>query len=139
LIRIKRYNRAVNPIFRAAAALLLAMMLPIQGWAAACAQICALAQQPRHSEEAAAQHGSHDADPAAMESDAPVDSHADHCGKSEIGAGKCCQAHVYLAEPAVTLRAVSIPSFDRDPFVSSWTSFVPEELNPPPIAAAPIA
>lgn len=127
---LRAYNRGVmTRTSRLAAALMLAVMLPLQGWAAACAQICALAQQHHVA--------GHDHSQAGI--DTGDEPESDHCAKSHIGAGKCCQAHTFFVQLPEVLVVVSIPSFERNPFVSRWASFIPEEPNPPPIAAAPIA
>ena len=123
---------------RTAAVLLLGLMLPLQGWAAACAQICALASASRDAvmiQNAALHHA--DA-PQQAPGSAPEDS-SDHCGKSEMGAGKCCQAHIYLTQPCSTSPSVSIPSFERHQLLPRWTSFISEEPTPPPIASSRIA
>jgi len=115
-----RYNaHVISP--RSTAAFLLILLLPLQGVAAACAQICAY-------HHAQAQPQSDD-----------VDSDGDHCGKSDIGAGKCCQAHTFIAVPTLVFDPVLMPSPEPDRVVTRWTNFVPEEPNPPPIGAAPIA
>jgi hypothetical protein len=126
----REYNRgAMTRISRLAATLVLAVMLPLQGWAAACVQICALVQQ-HHVE-------GHEHSDSGVDVDERQDS--DHCTKSAIGAGKCCQAHMFFVQLPEVSVAVSIPSFERNPFIPRWTSFIPEEPNPPPIATAPIA
>ena len=114
---------------RILAALLLAVLLPVQGWAAACAQICARVAEERHA--------------AMMEAMAHVESPSDeeaamheHCGKSELGAGKCCQAHVFVAELPVFATAIRVASFERTHYVALWTSFIPEEPSHPPIVSA---
>jgi len=97
--------------------LLLAILLPVQGFAGACAQICAVAQHqpsPTHHGEAAP--------------------HED-CEKSDIGTGKCCQAHVYVAAQPVAISTFEPPAVARAFFVARWTNFIPEEPSPPPIGA----
>jgi hypothetical protein len=106
---------------RSTAALLLILLLPLQGVAAACAQICAY-----HHAQAQSQSDEDDSD-------------TDHCGKSDIGAGKCCQAHTFIAVPALSFDPVLVSSPEPDRRVMRWTNFIPEEPNPPPIGAAPIA
>ena len=118
------------------AVFLLALMLPIQGWAAACAQICALANAGAGAAHEAVVN---DGRAAAGAPESAPEHDIDHCGKSELGAGKCCQAHAFVVRSAEVFAGVSIPSFERVPLVARWTSFVPEEPNPPPIGAAPIA
>jgi hypothetical protein len=119
---------------RILAALLLAILLPVQGWAAACAQICARMNEERHAAMMMADH-------AGQHEDAMQDGIAPHenCGKSELGAGKCCQAHVFIV--------LMTPSFDPFPLASEhpaatiarWTSFIPEEPSPPPIVSSSVA
>ncbi len=113
---------------RVLAALLLALVLPIQGWAAACAQICA---RVAHEREAAV-HVQH-------EMPGTVDDEVDHghCGKSEMGAGKCCQAHVFMTPDVHTPDAERPASAVVAPFAAAWTSFIPEEPSPPPIVSLP--
>ena len=131
----QRYNVPVNPRLRLAAAFLLAVMLPIQAWAAACAQICAIAQH-EHEEAIAGQadHGTHPGAGADLES--PV---SNHCHDSEMGAGKCCQFHAFMVDLPVAATVVSVPPFERHFFVARWTSYIPEEPSPPPIASSLIA
>ena len=121
----------VKPRFRFAAVLLLALMLPIQGWAAACAQICARVQHQHAGKAIAANHAGHH-DPSGGDQTG-----GDHCTKSDLGAGKCCQAHVFLVQPQL-LAAISAPVLSHDSFIARWTNFIAVEPNPPPITA-PIA
>ena len=124
------------------AAALLALMLPVQGWAAACAQICAQGQQRHenapvdHAAMGHAEHGAHH--DASLEQDAD-DSGDSHCGSGVLGAGKCCQAHTFLVD--VTVHAIAgIPEhFTPDPGVARWISFIPEQPDHPPIRASVIA
>ena len=121
--------------FRLAAAVLLAILLPVQGAAAACAQLCALASFDRNGVAAEVQPV-HDTHSHAASHHDGTDSHADHCGKSGMAAEKCCQAHTLMAELALVPAAVSPPSFERSWFVARWTNFIPEEPSPPPIGSA---
>ena len=116
--------------FRVIAALLLGMVLPAQGWAAACAQICARALEERHSEAHAGHH-----DEALQEGAAPHEG----CGESEPGAGKCCQAHLFIAPLRPSLEPPALPSAHHTAIVARWTSFIPEEPSPPPIVSASLA
>ena len=115
---------------RIVAALLLAFLLPLQGWAAACAQICALAGEGRHAAMLEAMAHAPSDDEAAMQ---------DHCGKSELGAGKCCQAHVFVAQLPAFCAAIPEASFERAHYVARWTNFIPEEPSPPPIVSVQLA
>lgn len=122
----------MSPSLRLFAAFLLAILLPVQGWAAACAQICARVAEERHA--AMMEAMAHDESPA----DDGSAMH-DHCGKSELGAGKCCQAHVFVAELPVFATAMPVASFMRACYVARWTNFIPEEPSPPPIVSVQLA
>ena len=107
------------------ATFLLALLLPVQGWAAACAQICALANQAERAEMMAAldgETGSHEA--------------SDHCANSETGAGKCCNAHVFLINVAVPAIEGCAAHEQFDAAVAHWVSFISETPYHPPIAPA---
>jgi hypothetical protein len=125
---------------RFVAMLLLALLLPLQGYAAACAQICAVAGHGK----AAAGHDMREA--------AEIENHAHHdgmhghqtpahedCDESSLGAGKCCQAHVFVIDQPHPVLSQEAPGLVRTFFVARWTSFIPEEPSPPPIGASPIA
>lgn len=117
--------------FRILAAVLLALLLPVQGWAAACAQICArVGEERRAAMMAAAQQN---------ESSEEEDAMHDHCGKSEMGAGKCCQSHVFVVQLPLLRMASAAPSFERTLFVARWTNFIPEQPSPPPIPSGKVA
>jgi len=103
--------------WRVCAYLLLALLLPLQGLAGACAQICAVAN----------------AAPQEMPASADGAGHED-CDKSDIGTGKCCQGHVYLAVQLASFDAAVTPALDRPALAQRWVSFIPEEPSPPPIA-----
>lgn len=107
---------------RLAAVALLALLLPVQGFAAACAQICAVVHQAHHAEMMAA---TGDDDHGAL---------AGHCGDSDMGAGKCCKAHTFLVDLAVPVVAAPPSFLEHTSFVARWTNFIPEEPSPPPIA-----
>ena len=126
-----------KPAFRVVAVFLLALLLPVQGWAAACAQICARVNQAHQAammSDVAEHHVHHDV----ATPDEGFAGH-EHCGDSEIGAGKCCQSHTFVVTISIELVVASIPSFERHFFVARWTSFIPEEPSPPPIAASVLA
>lgn len=113
----------MTPLLRLIAALVLTLILPVQGFAAASAQIFAVMQQAHHAEMMA----------AAAEEDGPGVV-AGHCDKSDMGAGKCCNAHTFLVDLAVPVVATA-PAFPgHTSFVARWTNFIPEEPSPPPIA-----
>jgi hypothetical protein len=99
------------------AAFLFALMLPVQGLAAACAQIC-LKGQVAHLMQASAVHDGgqvHDChDPAAPEEGTPP------------GEGKCCHAHTFMMEPPAIVTDVSVPDVQPVHFVARWTSYIPE-------------
>lgn len=119
----------MNRSLRWLAAILLALVVPTQAMAAACAQICmrSLAQATVPLADVA-----HSGD------------HADCHGKGEKGApdpgggqkSGCCHAHTFMMEPSVVATPVTPPSFEPLRYVSRWTSFIPEEPSPPPIASA---
>ena len=110
-------------------------MLPVQGLAAACAQICALVQHQQMAETSVVvEAASPDSGDAAADHEG-----LDHCGKSEMGAGKCCQSHTFLIELRVATIAATPDFFERDFSVACWTDFIPEEPSPPPIDGATIA
>ncbi|MGH7186758.1 MAG: hypothetical protein ACREIB_10850 [Pseudomonadota bacterium] len=120
----------MKPAHRMLAALLLAMLLPIQGFAAACAQICAMVQADRHiAAMALAAQGVSEGESA----------DGSHCGDSEMGAGKCCQAHAFMIDVQVPVIKAVEPFHERAFFIARWTNFIPEEPSPPPIPAASIA
>ena len=102
---------------RVLAYLVLALLLPLQGLAGACAQICALANAAPHEI------------PASMDGAGHED-----CDKSDIGTGKCCQGHVYLAVPLAIPAVGEAPALERATLAARWVSFIPEEPSPPPIA-----
>ena len=118
------------PRFLAAA--LLAVLLPVQGYAGACAQICAVANAGTapaamaadgDAESHCAQHGPESAP-------APADGEA-----SVFGAGKCCQAHVFTLDQAPGVVSADKAPPARETLVARWSSFIPDEPSPPPIAA----
>jgi hypothetical protein len=111
---------------RWAAAFVLMFLLPVQGLAATCAQICAKAQASQHALSAAedpAGHHCHDSGDGRDDGVSVPDS-------------KCCHAHAFMVEPPAVTAGVAPPSFQALPFVARWTSFIPEEPSPPPIASA---
>ena len=64
---------------------------------------------------------------------------ADPCDDSGDGGLKCCQAHApWLATPVAVTCAVP-PTLERATYAARWTSFLPEELSPPPIALLRVA
>ena len=134
-------------MIRLFAYLLLALMLPIQGYAAACAQICAIAaHEPAAVDHGVMDHGDMDhgdmdhgdGDHHAMAHDGAhpgsTPAHED-CGESALGAGKCCQAHAYASAQALEVKSAEPESFAHAPVAARWTSFIPEEPSPPPIGA----
>ncbi len=116
---------------RILAATLFALLLPVQGVAAACAQICA----QLHAGEAVAE-------PQPAPGEAVSHGHAapeGPCHESDVGAGKCCKAHTFLMDLPVPTVSAAPAFFERDFSVARWTSFIPEEPSPPPIGPAPVA
>ena len=103
------------------AAILLALIVPMQATAAACAQLCMKAKAAHVMSAGPMHSGGHsDCDPTEPAS----------------GDGKCCHAHTFMMEPPLPAAIVDIPSFEPLRFVVRWTSFIPEEPSPPPIAFA---
>ena len=118
-------------MLRFVAAAMLAILLPVQGYAAACAQICAV---------------THDAAQAAMAGGEAGEGHcAEHAPKSApthgdgedktLGAGKCCQAHVFTVDQPASASRLEQSAHARVTLVARWSSFIPDEPSPPPIAA----
>ena len=107
------------------ALLLLAVMLPVQASAAACAQIC---EQMRPAGDAAPvmDHAAHDTTSAPEH---------EHCHDNDLGAGKCCQFHTFMFAAPDFIGVAKIPAVKPNAFIARWTSFIPEEPSPPPIAA----
>ena len=114
---------------RLTAALVLALLLPVQALAAVCAQICAQTQQERHAQV-----------PAPAQEHAQ-DSADRHCTETDtgMGAGKCCHAHTFLVDISSSTVAPAPATPVRTSFVARWASFIPEEPSPPPIAILPPA
>ena len=131
-------------LFRYLAFALLALLLPLQAAAGACAQICALtaASQRAPASQVDAHHdmSGHEEHPGGKDLAFP-DTGLPHqdCDKSDIGAGKCCQAHAYLAVPLATIPAQSAHAIERVEPEARWVSFIPEEPSPPPIGRAAAA
>lgn len=124
------------------AATLLALMLPVQGWAAACAQICAQAQQSRGdmaAEHAAMAHAGHGTEHNASLAQDVDGSDLSHCGSSALGAGKCCQAHTFLIDVTVLVVTATPEHFMPDAGVARWVSFIPDSPYHPPIPDSVIA
>ena len=103
---------------RIVAILLLGFLLPLQGFAAACAQICAARQATAAHEAAMQDEGA---------------SAPDHCGKSDMGVGKCCKAHAFMIDVAVPHVEGTPPFHVHAAPAARWTSYFPEEPSPPPI------
>ena len=99
---------------RLLAAAVLALILPIQGWAAACAQICASV----HEAQMAAMHEAGD--------DTPCD--------STMGAGKCCKAHTFMIAVGEIVATSAPPSLDVISPEIAWASFIPAVPDHPPTA-----
>jgi hypothetical protein len=102
------------------------LLLPVQGLAAACAQLCVKAQAAKLLAVASVATDTTDGD-----------EHA-HCGNpGGSGESNCCHAHTYVGVPRFALAVPEIPAFEPRRFVARWTSFFPEAPSPPPIASAP--
>ena len=119
-------------MIRCVSALLVAVLLPIQGYAAACAQICAASGRPH---AAVADEGAHEADGHCHETRAGTPAHPDGGDAPDPGVAKCCQAHVFAIDrvTAATGPDKSHPVQAR--YVARWSSFIADEPSPPPIAA----
>ena len=118
-------------MIRTVAALLVAVLLPIQGFAAACAQICA-ANGKSHADMAMAETG--EAGSHCHEALADVPPAGDEGDLNHPSLAKCCQAHVF-AFGSVVATARSEASLDLvTPYLARWSSFIPDEPSPPPIA-----
>lgn len=116
--------RPVKPSFRFVAALWLALILPVQGMAAASAEISLEAQATVHD---------------AVMADADESDGHHHCDDSTgPGDGKCCNGHTFMTEAPGALAAVFLPSFEHRLYVARWTNFIPEEPSPPPIVSSAI-
>jgi hypothetical protein len=113
---MKRLARRLAPF-------LLALLLPVQGLAAACAQICLEAHAQAMAQAA---------------SDAGEDCHGSAGGEagSPTADGKCCHGHTFMMQPPVDAFTGALPAIPPLAFVTRWTSFIPEEPSPPPIASA---
>ena len=118
-------------MIRYLAALLVAVLLPIQGYAAACAQICA-ANGRSHADVAAVDHeaGGHCHEVPAQP---PPEEDAD---ESHVGLAKCCQAHVFAFDGVSAPAGQASGDFPETPYLARWSSFIPDEPSPPPIAFA---
>jgi hypothetical protein len=116
---------AMKESLRWLAAFLLMLLLPVQGLAGACAQMCLKAQ--------AITQGLVAPDAASHDSHHHCDESGDAGSGSGTGEGKCCHAHSFMMKPPSIPTAVSLPAFEPLRFVAGWTSFIPEEPSPPPI------
>ena len=117
-------------MIRYLAALLVALLLPVQGYAAACAQICA-ANGRAHADMAVdAQEGGGHCHEAPGEAPPPED----EGDASHPGLGKCCQAHVFVFDRAAAPAGPGNTQSPANPYVARWSSFIADEPLPPPIA-----
>jgi hypothetical protein len=121
----------MTAMLRFVAALLVALLVPLQGYAAACAQICAAAGNG---------HGGTQA-PVAAAHEGEGHCHGEPAGTTEepgapgLG-GKCCQAHVFTVDFSAAISGSAPPLVVEPAFVARWTSFIPDEPSPPPIRPA---
>jgi hypothetical protein len=120
----------MEPMIRSVAALLVAVLLPLQGYAAACAQICAASG---NAHGAVADEVGGEADGHCHES--PATAHHDEGGAPETGVAKCCQAHVFAIDRAVATAGPGLSHPIQASFVARWSSFIADEPSPPPIPA----
>jgi hypothetical protein len=120
----------MGTMIRYVAALLVAVLLPLQGYAAACAQICAATG---NAHGAIAEERGGEADGHCHESPAPA--HHDEGGAPDSGVAKCCQAHVFAIDRVVATAGPDQSHPVQAPYVARWSSFIADEPSPPPIAA----
>lgn len=106
---------------RAIAVSLLLLLVPVQGVAAACAQLCVKATHEHTMTADPVQPG------ASHHCDDPADA-------GEPG-GHCCHAQAFMMEPPLASAIVVPQSLEPSRFIARWTSFIPEEPSPPPILA----
>ena len=119
-------------LFRIVVACVLALALPMQ--AAAFAMAKAASAHERIGGLAAHSHAHHvhaDATEPGHDHSLPQDPCDDESNTSIL---KCCHTPAAWLDSATTLVAATPASFERRTFVARWTSFVPEEPSPPPIA-----
>ena len=116
-------------MLRIVAALMLALVVPVQAAVAACPDVCATALlgQEAIGDEAPQQATAID------HGDIGDQTHGHHCDKSDAQ-GKCCQGHSVMTHAGTQSPVVSAPGFEGAAFVARWTNFIPEEASPPPIA-----
>ena len=122
-------------MIRCVAALLVALLLPVQGFAAACAQICAATRNAQmHAVTAVDGGAAETGDEHCAGHGEPRSPHGEDDG-STLGAGKCCQAHVFAVDRPASAQTPESHSAVRNVFVARWSNFIPDEPSPPPIAS----
>jgi len=124
------------PMIRILASVLVAILLPVQGYAAACAQICAAAGKSAGESRVAAS----DAEAAHCHGDGAAEPAGGHeHGSAPHSDGKCCQAHVFAVDSPAVLAGSPEAGLAPTPLVARWTSFILDPPSPPPIGLRPIA
>jgi hypothetical protein len=119
-------------MIRHVAAVLVAVFLPIQGYAAACAQICAASGKAHAS---MADESAHEADSRCHQAPAETPAHPGEGDAPNPGVAKCCQAHVFAIDHAIATPSLHEPHPVQAPYVARWSNFIADEPSPPPIAA----
>ena len=120
----------MGAMLRFVAAAMLAVLLPVQGYAAACAQICAatMGSSPAHQATGGGDEGH-----CAEHGPQPTSPHGD--GEDHPGTGECCQSHVFTVDQPASASRLERETPARATVVARWRSFIPDEPSPPPIAA----
>jgi len=119
-------------MIRHVAAVLVAVLLPIQGYAAACAQICAASGKVHAS---MAHDSAHEADSHCHQEPAEAPAHPGEGDAPNPGVAKCCQAHVFAIDRIAATTGPDKSHPVQVTFVARWSSFIADEPSPPPIAA----
>ena len=122
----------MDAMIRCVAAFVVAVLLPIQGHAAACAQICAMGGKAHASMTA---EGAHEGDEHCHQAPAETSPHPEEGDTPNLGLAKCCQAHVFAVDSVAVATGPDKSPPGRATYVSAWSSFIADEPSPPPIAA----
>ena len=123
-------------MIRHLAAVLVALLIPIQGYAAACAQICAANGRSHVGMSREVQNaGDHCHEAPAEAPKAPDAPQGPEEGDVPgPGLAKCCQAHVFAFDRAAGAAAPDAYRPAPSCFVVRYSSFIADEPSPPPIA-----
>lgn len=122
----------MDAMIRCVAAFVVAVLLPIQGYAAACAQICAIGGKGHASMTA---DGAHEDDDHCHQAPAETTPHPEEGDTPSLGLAKCCQAHVFAVDRVVVAAGPDKSHPVQANYVAGWSSFIADEPSPPPIAA----